>query len=72
MFTSLVKVEGGLSCASILCASISLALMASVPPSMVTAGLAAEDATWEVVQDVAEMVAARFQWTLLMSSRSYL
>ena len=60
MFTSLVKVEGGLSCASILRASISLALMASVPPSMVTAGLAAEDATWEVIQDVAEMVAARF------------
>jgi hypothetical protein len=33
------------------CGSISLALMASVPPPMVTAGLAAEDATQEVVQD---------------------
>jgi hypothetical protein len=31
--------------------SISLALMASVPPPMVTAGLAAEDAAREVVQD---------------------
>jgi hypothetical protein len=30
--------------------------MASVPPPIVTAGLAAEDATQEVVQDVAEMV----------------
>jgi hypothetical protein len=38
------------------CGSISLALMASVPPPIVTAGLAAEDATQEVVQDVAEMV----------------
>jgi hypothetical protein len=34
------------------CGSISLALMASVPPPMVTAGSAAEDATQGVVQDV--------------------
>jgi hypothetical protein len=71
MFTSLVKVDNGLSCGSIppcelqfhgvgsepccgsiSCACISLALMASVPPPMVTAGLAAEDATQEVVQDI--------------------
>jgi hypothetical protein len=43
------------------CDSISLALMALVPPPTVTAGLAAKDATQEVVQDVAEMVAACFQ-----------
>jgi hypothetical protein len=60
MFTSLVKVEGELrlprtsQTASAVCrrASNSLALMASVPPPMVTAGPAAEDATQEVVQDV--------------------
>jgi hypothetical protein len=64
MFTSLVKVDSRLSCGSILRApnslgvgsepcysSISLALMASVQPPMVTAGLAAEDAAREVVQD---------------------
>jgi hypothetical protein len=34
------------------CGSISLALMASVPPPLVTTGSAAEDATQEVVQDV--------------------
>jgi hypothetical protein len=61
MFTSLVKVERVLSCGSIFCASISLAFMASVPPPIVTAGLATEDATQEVVQDVAEMAAACFQ-----------
>jgi hypothetical protein len=61
MFTSLVKVESGLSCGSIFRASISLALMASVPPPMVTADPAAEDATQEIVQDVAEMAAACFQ-----------
>jgi hypothetical protein len=65
MFTSLVKVDSRLSYGSIprapqllgvgsesCCGSISLALMASVPPPMVTAGLAAEDATRGVVQDV--------------------
>jgi hypothetical protein len=63
MFTILMKVDNRLSCGSILraptllvgsepcCGSISLALMASVPPPMVTAGLAAEDAAREVVQD---------------------
>jgi hypothetical protein len=63
MFTSLVKVDSGPSCGSIpraqlfgvgtepCCGSISLALMALVPPAMVTADLAAEDATQEVVQD---------------------
>jgi hypothetical protein len=61
MFTSLVKVESGLSCGSIFQASISLALMASVPLLMVTVGPTAEDATQEVVQDVAEMAAACFQ-----------
>jgi hypothetical protein len=61
MFTSLVKVESELSCGSIFRASISLALMALGPPPMVTAGLTAEDAAQEVVQDVAEMAAARFQ-----------
>jgi hypothetical protein len=35
--------------------------MASVPPPTVTAGPTIEDATQEVVQDVAEMAAARFQ-----------
>jgi hypothetical protein len=37
--------------------------MALVPPPTVTAGPAAdtEDATQEVIQDVAEMAAARFQ-----------
>jgi hypothetical protein len=35
--------------------------MASVPPPTVTAGPAAEDATQEVVKDVTEMAAARFQ-----------
>jgi hypothetical protein len=49
MFTSLVKVDSGLSYG---CAPISLTLMASVPPPMVTAGLAAEDAARVVVQDV--------------------
>jgi hypothetical protein len=34
------------------CGSISLALMASVPPPMVTAGLDAEDAARGVVQDI--------------------
>jgi hypothetical protein len=52
MFTSLVKVDSGPSCGSIFRASISLALMASVPPPTVTAVPAAEDATQEVVQDV--------------------
>jgi hypothetical protein len=61
MFTSLVKAESELSCGSIFRASISLALMPSVSPPMVTAGLAAEDVAREVVQDVTEMVAARFQ-----------
>jgi hypothetical protein len=61
MFTSLVKVESGLSCGSIFHASISLALMALGPPPMVTASLTAEDAAREVIQDVAEMAAARFQ-----------
>jgi hypothetical protein len=61
MFTSLVKVGSELSYGSIFHASISLALMASVPPPMVTAGLAAEDAARGVVQDVAKMAAARFQ-----------
>jgi hypothetical protein len=61
MFTSLMKVESGLSCGSIFRASISLALMALGPPPMVTAGLTAKDAAREVVQDVAEMAAARFQ-----------
>jgi hypothetical protein len=61
MFTSLVKAESELSYGSIFRASISLALMASVPPPMMTAGLAAEDATQEVVQDVTEMAVARFQ-----------
>jgi hypothetical protein len=57
MFTSLVKVDSGLSCGSIprpqlfgvgsepCCGSISLALMASMPS-------AAEDVTRRVVQDV--------------------
>jgi hypothetical protein len=49
MFTSLVKAGSELSCGSIFRASISLALMASVPPPMVTASLAAEDAVREVV-----------------------
>ena len=57
MFTSLVKVDSGLSRGSIprapqllgvgsesCCGSVSLALMASAPPPMVTTGLAAEDA----------------------------
>jgi hypothetical protein len=61
MFTSLVKAGSELSCGSIFRTSISLALMASVPPPMVIAGLAAEDAAREVVQEVAEMAAARFQ-----------
>jgi hypothetical protein len=61
MFTSLVKAGSELSCGSIFRASISLALMASVPPTMVTAGLAAEDTAREVVQDVTEMAATRFQ-----------
>jgi hypothetical protein len=64
MFTSLVKVDSGLRCGSIprpqllgvgsepCCGSISLALMASVPPPMVSAGLAAEDAARGVIQDV--------------------
>jgi hypothetical protein len=45
------------------CDSISLALIALVPAPTVTAGPATytEDATQEVVQDVAEMAAARFQ-----------
>jgi hypothetical protein len=34
--------------------------MASVLPPTMTAGLAAEDATQEVVQDVVEMAVARF------------
>jgi hypothetical protein len=55
MFISLAEVESKLSCGS-----ISLALMASVPPPTVTIGPAAEDAAREVVQDVAEMAAARF------------
>jgi hypothetical protein len=52
-----------LSCDSIFRAPISLALMASVLPPMVTAGPVAdtEDATREVVQDAVETVAARFQ-----------
>jgi hypothetical protein len=58
MFTSLVKVDSGLSCESNLhapismgvgsepcCGSISLALMASMSPPTVTARLAAGDAT---------------------------
>jgi hypothetical protein len=58
MFTSLVKVDSGLSCGSIphapnslgvgselCCGSISSALMASVSSN-------AEDVTWRVVQDV--------------------
>jgi hypothetical protein len=61
MFTSLVKAECELRRGSIFRASTSLALMASVLPPMVTTGLAAEDAAWEVVQDVAEMVAACYQ-----------
>jgi hypothetical protein len=61
MFTNLVEVESGLSYGSIFRASISLPLMALGPPPMVTAGLTAEDAAREVVQDVAEMAAARFQ-----------
>jgi hypothetical protein len=61
MITSLVKVEGELSCGSILRASISLDLMASVPPPTVTTGPATEDATQEVVQDVTEMAVACFQ-----------
>jgi hypothetical protein len=61
MFTSLVKVESGLSYSSIFRASISLALMALGLPPMVTTGLTAEDVAWEVVQDVAEMAVARFQ-----------
>jgi hypothetical protein len=52
MFTSLVKVDSGLSYGSNLHAPSSLALMASVPPPMVTAGLATEDAPRGVVQDV--------------------
>jgi hypothetical protein len=65
MFTSLVKVDSGLSRGSIprapqllgvgsesCCGSVSLALMASAPPPMVTTGLAAEDAARGVVQDV--------------------
>jgi hypothetical protein len=39
-------------CGSISRTSISLALMVSVPPPTMTAGLAAEDATQEVVQDI--------------------
>jgi hypothetical protein len=67
------------------CGSISLALMASVPPPMVSAGPAAEDATQEVVQDVVRhgdggrALPAWRRWrprassaTLLMMSRSYL
>jgi hypothetical protein len=49
VFTILAKVDSGLSYG---CAPISLALMASVPPLMVTVGLAAEDVAWGVVQDV--------------------
>jgi hypothetical protein len=52
MFTSLAKAESELSYDSIFRASTSLALMVSVPPPMVTAGLATEDAAQEVVQDV--------------------
>jgi hypothetical protein len=63
MFTSLVKVDNGLSCSSTrpqlfgvgskpCCGSISLALMALVPPPTVTTGPVAEDVTQEVVQDV--------------------
>jgi hypothetical protein len=55
-----MKVESGPSCGSIFRASISLALMDLGPPPMVTAGLTAEDTAREVVQDVAEMAAARF------------
>jgi hypothetical protein len=61
IFTSPVKAESELSCGSIFRASISLALMASVPPPMVTAGLATKDAAREVIQDVAEMAVVRFQ-----------
>jgi hypothetical protein len=60
MFTSLVNVDSGLSYD---CAPISLALMASVPPSMVTTGLAAEDAaggSYKTSYSV-EMAVARFQ-----------
>ena len=76
MITSLMEVDSGLSHGPILrspqlfeagsepcCGSISLALMASVPPPTVTARPVAdtEDAAREVVQDVVETVAARFQ-----------
>jgi hypothetical protein len=61
MFTSPMKAGSELSYSSIFRASISLDLMALVPPPMVTVGLAAEDAAREVVQDVVEMAAARFQ-----------
>ena len=71
MFTSLVKVEGELrlprtsQTASAVCrrASNSLALMASVPPPMVTAGLAAEDAARGSYKTsyAVEMAATRFQ-----------
>jgi hypothetical protein len=52
-----------LSCGSIFHASISLALMASTSPPMVTVGPVAdtEDAAREVVQDAVETAAARFQ-----------
>jgi hypothetical protein len=59
-------VESELSCSSIFrvsFTSISLALMASTSPSMVTIGLVAdtEDAAREVIQDVVETAAAHFQ-----------
>jgi hypothetical protein len=52
-----------LSYSSIFRASISLALMASVSPPTVTAGLIAdtEDTAREVIQDAVETAAARFQ-----------
>jgi hypothetical protein len=48
MFTSLAKVDSGLTCG---CAPTSLALIALVPPPMVTVGLATEDTAQGVVQD---------------------
>jgi hypothetical protein len=73
LLASLVKVDSGLSCGSIprapqllgvgsepCCGSISLALM---PPPMVTAGLATEDAAWGSYKTsyAVEMAVGRFQ-----------
>jgi hypothetical protein len=56
MFTSLVKVDSGLSCGR---APISLALMASVLPPMVTAGLAVDLYKTSYAMEMAAALLAR-------------